>query len=195
MPKHPALSPALAALLALACAAPCLARDPAERIQAEKRSRITTEQKALDAETRPIERADGVQEQRFDRGELREQPQAPVGDRRANIDLKESDRKTLVTPERKTYETLDYDPNGYDGQLSERFRTGDEPYRTSMAQRYQDSLGEAQDAAPKTVVKKRTTFDSVNRFLFRRNRPEGDDLFGRAGGTPEGGAAPAAPQP
>ncbi len=199
MQKSPAPTPALAvAILLLGCVAPALARDPAGRIDATKRSAITTDDKALDAEVKPMERADGLQDRRFDRGELRDRPEAPEGERRANIDLKESDKKTLITPDKKTYDTVEYDTSRYDGQRSDRFRTGDDTYRTSMAQRYQDSLGEAQDAGPKTVVKKRTTFDSVNRFLFRRNRPEGDEIFSTAGGSaaPAGAnAAPAATQP
>ncbi|MFH1500278.1 MAG: hypothetical protein ABII82_20930, partial [Verrucomicrobiota bacterium] len=193
MPKQRALAPALAVVFSLGCVVPVLARDPAARIDASKRSRVSTEEQALDPEVRPMERADGVQDRRFDRGELLDQPDAPVGDRRADIDLQESREKTLIEPELKTYERLDYDPSRYDGQRSDRFRTGDDIYRTSMAQRYQNSLGEAQDAAPKTVVKKRTTFDSVNRFIFRRNRPEGDELFGSAGAAPGPGAGPPAP--
>lgn len=184
-----ARAPALACLLALLCAAPALARDPAARIDAAKRNRISTAGSTITPEVTAPERADGVQDKRFDHGELREQPRATVGDRRAGIDLKEGRDKNLVTPELKTYEQLNYDTNAYSDRRSGRFNTGEQTYRTALVERYQTSLSDAAEAAPKTVVKERTTFDSLNRFIFRRNRPQGDDLMTAAGSE---SAAPAA---
>ncbi len=175
---------ALTCLLTVVCATSVFGRDPAARIDASKRSSIKTGESTITPEVQQFDRVDGVQNKRFDTGTLREEPRSSLGDKRAAIDLKESKKKNLITPEKKTYEKITYDNSAFDGKRSNRFQTGEQTYRTSLSERYQSSLSDAADAAPKTVVKKRTTFDSVNRFIFRRNRPEGDDLITPAGSAP-----------
>lgn len=177
-------TPALACLIFLSVVSSVIARDPAGRIDAAKRNPTTDKGATVTPPVKSFDQVDGVQNKRFDRGDLREQRKASVGAKRANIDLQETREKNMISPELKSYDTIKYDQSAYDGQRASRYKTSEQTYRTALSARYQDSLSNAQDAAPKTVIKKRTNFDSVNRFIFRRNRPEGDDLITAAGSAP-----------
>lgn len=193
MQPTPIAGPLAAGLIAFLVFVPGLqARDPAARINPAKRNDVYTSDQQVKPDVKPPQLDDSLQQKRFDTGQVKEQPRAPEADRRAPFDLKESKDKNLVTPERKTYDKIEYDRNAMSEQRADRFKTGEQTYRTSLSDRYQSSLHDAEDAAPKTTVKKRTTFESLNRFVFRRNGDAADATPVAAGSEPAA-AASAAP--
>jgi hypothetical protein len=130
---------------------------------------------------RPIERNDRLQDQRFTGPDKIERKDAPAGEKRAPIDLKETRAKALIErkdapkPELKTW-----DKNRHNGEKFNRQPTGDDVKKYEMADKYQGRMTDAKTAAAQRQPKleKRTTFESINRFLFKRNGP----------GTPDGQA-------
>lgn len=161
------------ALAALATLVPVQA-GPA-RLETGKRAvEVSTEEKAVLPENRPLERNEVLMDKRFSTGTY-EKKDALVGERRSGIAVEESREKKLFgTPERKEYETVERKDSAWSGKRS-RFSTGDDAYRSKVAVRFQDKIGEATPFVDnvKPVVSKRTTFDRVNRFAFRRNDSEG----------------------
>ena len=134
-----------------------------------------------EANQRPIERNDRLQDQRFKAPEKIERKDAVVGEKRAPIDIKETRDKNLIErkdapkPELKTW-----DKNRHDGEKYNRQPKGDEVKKYEMVDKYQSRMTDAKSAAAQRQPKleKRTTFESINRFLFKRNGP----------GTPDGQA-------
>lgn len=141
------------------------------RMDTSKRAvRVSTEDKAVLPENRPIEQNEIVSEKRFGT-QVNPKQEALVGERRSTVSTENSREKELfVTPDQKHYDRIDRKQSAWDGKQS-RYSTGEDAYRSKVAARFQDKIGEASpfagDMTP--VVSKRTSFDRVNRFAFRRN--------------------------
>lgn len=145
------------------------------RLDAGKRApRVSTEEKVVLPENKPIERNEVLMDKRVET-ETYEKKQALVGERRSNIAVEESrEKKQFVAPEPKKYEVVERKDSRWQGKES-RFSTGEDAYRSKTAVRFQEKIGEAMpfNENVKPVVSKRTTFDRVNRFAFRRNSADG----------------------
>lgn len=141
------------------------------RVDANKRSvRVSTEETAVLPENKPIEQNEVVAEKRFDT-QVKPKEQAIVGERRSSVTTENSREKELfVTPEQKHYDVIDRKQSPWAGKQS-RYSTSEDAYRSKVATRFQDKIGDAQpfNGDMKPVTTKRTTFDRVNRFAFRRN--------------------------
>jgi hypothetical protein len=137
----------------------------------------------------PFKRDERVQNNRFTTPELREKQPAPVGDRRAPIDVTETREKTII--DRKDYPKPEVRDNKMSPDNAQMFRTqptGDSIKKYDMVGKYQNRMTDAANAAAQRQPKleKRTTFDKINRFVFRRNGPgeDGNSLVTKAGGGP-----------
>ena len=165
------------------------AADPAQFDPSKKNDQLAPTSEQIDtrlapnqeANQRPIERNDLLQDQRFKAPDKIERKDAVVGEKRAPIDLKEAreknviERKDVPKPELKTW-----DKNRHNGEKFGRQPSGDDVKKYDMADKYQRRMTDAKTAAAQRQPKmdKRTTFESINRFLFKRNGP----------GTPDGQA-------
>lgn len=165
----------------------------------KRASRVSTDEKAVLPDAKPIERNEVLMDRRFSTDTV-ERKDALVGERRSNVTVEESrEKKFFRTPERKEYETIDRKDSAWSDKES-RFSTAEDGYRSKTAVRFQDKIGEAMPFAGdvKPVVSKRTTFDRVNRFAFRRNSADGvsvttagserdgRDISGASAAGPEG---------
>lgn len=147
-----------------------------------------------DGNQRPFLRNDHLQDQRFNAPEVIERKDAAVGERRAPIDMVEKREKTII--DRKAYPKPDVrerELNRHDGEKSRIQPTGDMVKSYDKVSKYQGRMTDAETAAAQRQPKfeKRTTFEKLNRFIFKRNGP------GTPDGTPmvtpaAGGPAPAA---
>lgn len=165
------------------------AADPAQFDPSKKNDQLAPTSEQIDtrlapnqeANQRPIERNDLLQDQRFKAPDKIERKDAVVGEKRAPIDIKEAreknviERKDVPKPELKTW-----DKNRHNGEKFGRQPSGDDVKKYDMADKYQRRMTDAKTAAAQRQPKmeKRTTFESINRFLFKRNGP----------GTPDGQA-------
>jgi hypothetical protein len=141
------------------------------RVDASKRAvQVSTEDQAVLPENKPIEQNEVVSEKRF-RTQVKPKEQAIVGERRSSVTTENSrEKERFVTPEQKHYDVIDRKDSPWAGKQS-RFSTSEDAYRSKVATRFQDKIGDAQsfNGDMKPVITKRTTFDRVNRFAFRRN--------------------------
>ncbi len=141
---------------------------------ARRATQVSTDQKAILPEVKPIERNDVLMDKRFATDTITKE-QAAVGDRRSSIAVTETrDKKTYATPERKEFDLIERKESPWSGKKS-RFSTAEDAYRSQTATRFQDKIS---DASPVTrnvrpVVDKRTTFDRINRFAFMKNSDQG----------------------
>lgn len=157
-------------LAALATLVPAQAA-PGRMDVSKRASRVSTEQKAVLPEAQPLERNEVLMDRRFDAGEPFERKEALVGERRSSITVEESRDKTFFsTPEQKKYEVIERKESAWAGKKS-RFSTSEDAYRSKVATRFQDKIGEATpfNRNQQTVVSQETTFDKINRFAFRKN--------------------------
>jgi hypothetical protein len=172
------------------------AADPAQFDPSKKNDQLAPTPEQTDtrlapnqeANQRPIERNDLLQDQRFKAPDKVERKDAVVGEKRAPIDIKEAreknviERKDVPKPELKTW-----DKNRHNGEKFGRQPSGDDVKKYDMADKYQGRMTDAKTAAAQRQPKmeKRTTFESINRFLFKRNGPGSAD--GKAMVTPAAG--------
>lgn len=143
-----------------------------------------------EANQRPFFKNEIVQEQRFRAPEVIERKDAIVGERRAPIDMSETREKEII--DRKTYpkpEVRDHQVNRHDGEKSRIQPRGDMVKKYDTVTKYQDRMADAKTATALREPKfeKRTSFDKLNRFIFKRNGPGTPD--GRPMVTPAGGGA------
>lgn len=161
----------LAALATLASAR----ADATGQVDTSKRDeQHSTEEKAVLPENKPIERNEVLMDRHF-KTDTYERKEAVVGERRSNITVEETrDKKLFVTPDPKKYEVIERKDSTWMGKES-RFSTGEDAYRSKTAIRFQDKIGDAMpfNENVKPVVSKRTTFDKINRFVFRKNAGDG----------------------
>lgn len=140
-------------------------------LDVSKRSpRVSTEDRAVLPENRPLERNEVLMDRRVP-AETLPRKEAIVGERRSSIATEETrEKKFFRTPERREFETIERKESPWSGRES-RFSTREDAYRSRVAPRFQEQIGEASpyNGMAQPVVTKRTTFDRVNRFAFRRN--------------------------
>jgi hypothetical protein len=155
-------------LAALATVASAFAA-PGRMDTSKRASQVSTEERAILPENKPIERNEVLMDRRFST-EVREKKDALVGERRSTIAVEERrDKKFFRVPERKEYEQIERKDSHWSGKQS-RFSTSEDTYNSKVALRFQDKIDDARpfvDAKP--VISKRTTFERINRFAFRRN--------------------------
>jgi hypothetical protein len=155
-------------LAALATVASSLAA-PGRMDTSKRASQVSTEEKAILPENRPIERNEVLMDRRFST-EVREKKAALVGERRSTIAVEERrDKKFFRVPERKEPEQIERKDSRWSGKQS-RYSTSEDTYNSKVALRFQEKIDDARpfvDAKP--VISKRTTFERINRFAFRRN--------------------------
>jgi hypothetical protein len=146
-----------------------------------------------EANQRPFLRNDRLQDQRFNAPENIGRKDAAVGDKRAAIDITETRDKTII--ERKDFakpEVRERELNRHDGEKSRIQPKGDQVKKYDTVSKYQDGMAAAKESAfqRKPSLEKRTTFEKLNRFIFKRNAPgseNGSEVVVPAGG----GTAPA----
>jgi hypothetical protein len=159
----------------LACALPGAAHAAPDRLDIAKRARASTEQKAVLPETKAPEQNLVVGERRFvGPGEF-EKKSAVVGERRSGIAVEETREKSrFVVPETRERELIERRESVWNGRQAP-FSTREDAYRSQVAVRFQDRIGQASrfDESTMPVTSQRTTFDRVNRFSFRRNGDTG----------------------
>lgn len=164
-----------AGLTLAALALPLVSLAAPARMDASKRAgSFATEQRAILPEKKPLEVNDVVGEKRFATEQI-ERKTAVVGDRRSDIAVTETREKTFfATPGRKEYEVIERKDSRWAGKSS-RYSTSEDRFEGKFATRFQDRIGEASPLSEnvKPVVSKRTSFDRINRFAFRRNSEEG----------------------
>lgn len=145
------------------------------RLDASKRApRVSTEERMVLPENKPLERNEVLMDKRVTK-ETYEKKEALVGERRSPIAIEENrEKKFFRSPEPKKYDVVERKESVWSGKES-RYSTKGDAYRSKTALRFQEKIGEAMpfNENVKPVVSKRTTFDRVNRFAFRRNNAEG----------------------
>jgi hypothetical protein len=162
-----------AGLSLAACAvlvAPVASGAPGRLNAAKRATQVSTDQKAVLPDAKPIERNEVLMDKRVSTDTVAKK-EALVGERRSTLAVTETrDKKIYSTPQRKEFDLIERQESPWAGKKS-RFSTSDDAYRTEMATRFQDKIS---DASPVTrnvqpVVNKRTTFDRINRFTFQKN--------------------------
>lgn len=141
-----------------------------------------------DTNQRTFLRNDRLQEQRFNAPDMIQRKDSELGSRRAPIDLTEKKDKTVV--DRKKYpemEIRDRELSPHDGEKSRIQPEGDQILKYGKADRFQNRMTDAETAAAQRQPKleKRTTFEKINRFIFKRNGPgteDGEPMVKTAGG-------------
>jgi len=178
--------------LALAALATLLPAQAAPgRIDASKRAaRLSTDEKAVLPENKPIERNEVLMDKRFDTQTI-PRKDAVVGERRSNIAVEETrDKELYPTPEPKKFDTIERKESPWAGKKA-RYSTSEDAYRTKVAVRFQDKIGDAspitKDAKP--VVSQRTTFDKINRFVFHKNGDQSVSVTKAGSEIPAGDAS------
>lgn len=181
-PLHPLVAVVSAALLA----APLTRADDPSKVDPAKRDEsFAPPANATAPEKRELPRAEVVQDQRAPVPEKVDKQPAAVGDRRAAVDVNETREKTIIDKQtRPKSETKPRDLNRWNQQKAD-IQPGGSTHQPELVERYQSRMKAATTAASrqKPEIQKRTAFSSLNRFIFRRNQPEGDTVI-PAGGAP-----------
>jgi hypothetical protein len=155
-------------LAALALLAPAMAAPGGELDVGQRAEDVSTEEKALLPEKKIPERNEIVQDRRFDAEEVPKET-APLAERRAPFDVREAkEKKLFITPDRPAFEVIPREEHRWADKKAP-FSTADDAYRSRVAIRFQDKIGEASPIVSKPLVSKRTSFDKINRFVFRKN--------------------------
>jgi len=141
---------------------------------------------------RPFLRNDNVQDQRFRAPEMIDRKESTVGERRAPIDMKEKREKTII--DRKEYpkpKVRTREMNRHDGEKSDIQPKGDQVKTYDKVSKFQSRMTDASAASAQRqpTFEKRTTFEKLNRFIFKRNGPGSEE--GAAMVSTAGGPAPA----
>lgn len=137
---------------------------------------------------RPFVRNEQVQDERFRVPEKIDRKEAPVAERRSPIEVTETREKTVI--DRKDFTTPDlknYDKSRHDGERYRHQASGDDVKTYDKVGKYQDRMASATEAAAhdKPIFEKKSSFEKINKFLFKRNGPgteEGRPLVTTAGG-------------
>ncbi len=120
-------------------------------------------------ENRAIEQNEVLQDRRFD-AETVEKKTAIVGERRSTIPVEGREKEMFSTPDVREKKIRDRQDSVWSGKRS-LISTSDDAYRTRVADRFQDRITDASPVGKKgkSALDKRTSFDRVNRFAYRRN--------------------------
>ncbi|GEM_PF-1022230 len=180
------------------------AADPAHIDATERNTRLAPTPDNADmplspnrpANQRPFFRNEHLQDQRFSTPQLIDRKEAVVGERRAPIDLTEKREKVIV--DRKDYpkpEVRDRQINRHDGERARIQPQGDAVKRYDTVSKYQNRMADAKNATAQREpqMEKRTSFEKLNRFIFKRNgpgTPDGRPMVTTAGG----GSMPPSPR-
>ena len=127
-----------------------------------------------EANQRPIEPNERLQDKRFRSPELIERKDAVVGEKRSPIEMKETrDKKIIEHKDAPKPELKTWDKNRHDQERSRYQPEGDQVKKYEMAEKYQSRMKDAKSLAEQRDVKiqKLTTFEKINRFVFKRNGP------------------------
>ncbi len=194
---------ALPLLLVLSAVRPlgAHAKDPSQIDASKQNSQLAPTPESADTPLSPARegnqrtffRNEHLQEQRFTAPDMIERKDAPVGERRAPIDVTETREKNII--DRKEFpkpEVRERVMNHHDGEMSHIQPKGDMVKTYDKVSKYQGRMTDADTAAAqrKPLLEKKTTFEKLNRFIFRRNGPGSEG--GNAMVTPAaGGPAPA----
>ena len=161
------------------------------RLDASKRApRFSTDEKAVLPENKPIERNEVLMDKRFDTQTV-PRKEAVVGERRSTIAVEETREKELYpAPEQKKFDVIEHKESPWAGKKS-RYSTSEDAYRSKVAVRFQDKIGDASPITKdvKPVVSQRTTFDKINRFVFRKNGDQAISVTKAGSGRPPGDAS------
>jgi hypothetical protein len=155
-------------LAALATVASAFAA-PGRMDTSKRASQVSTQERAILPENKPIERNEVLMDRRFST-EVRDKKDALVGERRSSIAVEESrDKKFFSVPERKEPEQIERKDSRWSGKQS-RYSTSEDTYNSKVALRFQEKIDDARPFVDsKPSISKRTTFERINRFAFRRN--------------------------
>jgi hypothetical protein len=191
---------ALPLLLVLSAVLPLGARaaDPSQIDASKQNSQLAPTPESADtplspgreANQRSFFRNDRVQDQRFTTPDLVERKDAAISDRRAAIDTTEKREKTII--DRKDFpkpEVRDREMFHRDGEKARIQPKGDMVKSYDKVSKYQSRMTDADTAAAQRAPKleKRTTFEKLNRFVFKRNAPGSAD--GKPVVTPAAGGS------
>ena len=172
----------LAAVLGAAGLTHLLAADPSQFDPSKQNDRLAPTPEHNDtrlspnqeANQRPMEHNERLQDKRFRSPELIERKDAVVGEKRSPIEMKETrDKKIIEHKDAPKPELKTWDRNRYDGEKARYQPEGDQIKKYDMADKYQSRMKEAKSMADQRDVKiqKLTTFEKINRFVFKRNGP------------------------
>lgn len=183
------MKPTVGLCLAMLVSPAFLCAGPDKLDTARRAARVSTEQKATLPEAKAPERNEVLMSKPFQTSTV-EKKEATLGQRQSPVTVGETKPKELITPERKTYETLERKDSPWTGQES-RYATSKDAYRTRVATRFQDKIGEASPFGKeaKPAIKQRTTFDRINRFVFRKNGDQSVSVTTAGSERPAGDAS------
>lgn len=131
-----------------------------------------------------------VQDRRFETTTV-DRALAPIGDRRAAIDVGEARAKQVREKTTQRPETIEHRESAYNHRPS-AIATGADTTKPPLVAKYQDSLSAATASnMARFPALDRSTSARINRFVFRKNAPEPDRALAGATITPAaGGASP-----
>jgi hypothetical protein len=137
---------------------------------------------------RTFQRNDQLEDQRFRVPEQIDRKDAAVAGKESAIDVKEAREKSII--DRKDFSTPElneYDKNRHDGERYRYQPEGDDVKTYDKVGKYQDRMTSATEAASTTkpIFEKKSSFEKINKFLFKRNNPgteDGKPLVSTAGG-------------
>lgn len=160
----------------LACGVACVEAAP-RRLDMGKRATSFTPspENAVSTEMRPLEHAEVLQDKRALSGELLPRQDAIIGERRSPISVSETrPKQDYVLPENPEFPRKDLVRNDW-GERRARISTSDSYARSRTAERFQSKINEAAPVAReiRATIAKETTFDRINRFVFRKNASSG----------------------
>lgn len=115
-----------------------------------------------------------LEERRFHVPEQMERKDAVLGDRRAPIDVTETRDKTIIDrKEAPMPEVRERTMYFRDGEKARIQPEGEWLKQYDKVSRFQNRMKDAETAASQRqpLLEKRTTFEKINRFIFKRNGP------------------------
>ena len=144
------------------------AADATSPIDPAQRNRGFAPSASQRPEVKPSPKAETVQEKRVEKTTL-EKSSAPVGERRAAIDIVSAQEKTLVEKDSRRPEASERPVSEFN-QRAASIATGADTKKPPLVAKYQDSMTAASAAttAPFAALSG-TSRAKINRFVFRKN--------------------------
>lgn len=118
------------------------------------------------------------------------QAQSVLGDRRAAVTVESEQEKTVLIPAARRAEDTrasESSPHGWSGRRASWQPGGAGDLQPGLVERYQSKLRDAAKAADRRaeLVVNQAGFAGLNRFIFRRNRPDESVPVSGPGRAPE----------
>ncbi len=133
-------------------------------------------------------RDSALQNQRVEKTVI-DKPSAPLGDRRAPIDVQETREKFVREKDSHRPETVEQPMSAFNHREA-AIATATATTKPPTVSKYQDSLTAASASnMARFPALDRATTAKINRFVFRKNAPDAPSPAGGAPVTPAGGAA------